>query len=69
MRTITTNTAKPTNTSDSWGVVPQPFNPIFNPEARQKLETICADMDSAGYYEDHTREECAEEVLARMAKM
>lgn len=46
---------------------PAPFNPAFDPTAKARSERAAREMEAEGYYETHTREECAAEYKRRCA--
>ena len=46
---------------DAWKHPPAPFNPSFDPKAKERFEAVSKSMEADGYYADHTREECKEE--------
>lgn len=48
-------------TTDSWGPVPPPFNPLFDPKAKARYEAVSDSMEKDGFHSMHTREECKKE--------
>lgn len=46
---------------------PAPFNPAYRKEARQWAAQATASMERDGYYDTHTREQCAAEWRRRYA--
>jgi len=50
-------------------IAPPPFNPDFDPRAKGRLEAVCEAMERDGFYDCHTREECAQEVSRRLSEL
>mgnify|MGYP003491229210 CR=1 FL=1 len=48
---------------------PGPFNPAYDPAAKARSASVTASMEAAGYYEKHTRCECASEWQRRYAAL
>ena len=44
---------------------PAPFNPDFDPGARQRYADVTASLEADNFYASHTRAECAAEWRAR----
>jgi hypothetical protein len=44
---------------------PPPFNPDFDPKAKDRGRAVATSMEADGFYENHTREECAAEYRRR----
>jgi len=42
-----------------WQNPPPPFNPQFDPGAKARYERVSQSMQADGYYDGHTRAECA----------
>lgn len=42
-------------------VAPAPFNPLYDPKAKARYAEVTASMERDGFYDSHTREECAAE--------
>jgi hypothetical protein len=40
---------------------PVPFNPAYDPAAADRSRRVTSSMESDGFYDRHTREECATE--------
>lgn len=38
---------------------PIPFNPDFDPKAKDRSSRVTASMEADKFYDNHTREECA----------
>ena len=48
--------------------VPAPFNPHYDPRARQVADQVANEMQDEGFYDCHTRHECAVEFRQRSAR-
>ena len=46
---------------------PAPFNPAYDPNAASRLQRVADSMESDGFYDNHSRDECAAEVSRRLA--
>lgn len=46
---------------------PPSFNPAFDPTARARSDAVARAMEEEGFYDTHTRQECAEEYCRRMS--
>lgn len=44
---------------------PAPFNPSYDPQAKQRYADVTESMELDGYYDTHTRAECADEWARR----
>lgn len=44
---------------------PAPFNLTYDPEAADRMRTAAESMEADGFYDSHTREECAAEIKRR----
>lgn len=47
--------------TNEWNNPPAPFNPQFDPKAAARSSAAAESMSADGYYDTHTREECAAE--------
>lgn len=54
---------------DSWGLVPKPFNPDYNPLAIVAHQNTVKSLIADNFYENHTREECKLEFKVRCGIM
>ena len=54
---------------DSWGIVPAPFNSLYDPRAKHIHREAIDSMVSDNFYDNHTREECAAEFRRRYDKI
>lgn len=45
---------------------PEPFNKSYNPQAKTISDNVSKEMEAEGYYDTHTREECAIERSRRI---
>ena len=52
----------------SWHTAPPAFNPYYDPKHAPLMQSVAAAMDAEGYYDTHTRDECATELRRRMAE-
>lgn len=50
---------------EEWRNPPAPFNPDFDPEAKDRYARVTASMEADDYYATHTREECKAEWAKR----
>jgi hypothetical protein len=41
-----------------WANPPAPFNPLYDPKAKDRFSAVTASMESDDFYASHTREEC-----------
>ena len=48
-----------------WENPPKPFNPDFDPKAKDRSSKVTASMEQDFFYDNHTREECRLEYLRR----
>lgn len=48
-----------------WNNPPAPFNPAFDPKAKDRYAAVTASMEADGFYAKHTREECKAEWARR----
>lgn len=48
---------------------PRPFNPAYDPHAKTRSAAVTASMEADGYYEKHSRAECASEWQRRYAAL
>lgn len=48
---------------------PRPFNPAYDPAAKACSAAVTASMEADGYYEKHSRAECASEWQRRYAAL
>lgn len=48
---------------------PRPCNPAYDPHATARSATVAASMEADGYYEKHSRAECASEWQRRYAAL
>lgn len=47
---------------DLWHrIQPAPFNPAYDPGAKDRYARVTGSMEQDGYYDSHTRAECAAE--------
>lgn len=44
-----------------WKNPPAPFNPLYDPKAKDRYAAVTASLEADGFYKTHTREECKEE--------
>jgi hypothetical protein len=44
---------------------PAPFNPDYDPKAKDKFHTVTSSMETDNFYATHTREECKREWAKR----
>jgi hypothetical protein len=44
---------------------PPPFNPAYDPNSKARREMISGWMEADGFYNDHSREQCADEYRRR----
>ena len=40
---------------------PKPFNPDYDPKAKARYAKVTESMEKDGFYDNHTRQECAAE--------
>lgn len=52
-----------------WTNPPAPFNPTFDPKAKERFEAVSASMQADDFYAGHSREECRIEWAARFDRM
>lgn len=52
----------------SWHNAPLPFNAYYDPKYGPLVQATALVMDAEGYYEAHTRDECATELRRRVAE-
>lgn len=52
----------------SWHDAPPPFNPCYDPRHGPVMQAAALAMDAEGYYDAHTRDECATELRRRVAE-
>ena len=52
-----------------WNHPPAPFNPDYDPGAAGRYEQVSRSMEADGFYDTHTREECAVEWGKRYDKL
>ena len=48
---------------------PRPFNPAYDPAAKVRSASVTSSMEADGYYEKHSRAECASEWQRRYAAL
>lgn len=41
-----------------WSNPPAPFNPLYDPNAKDRYAAVTASMEADNFYATHTREEC-----------
>jgi hypothetical protein len=51
--------------TEQWRNPPKPFNPDFDPKAKDRYAQVTASMEADDYYSHHTRKECAKEWRTR----
>ena len=44
--------------TEQWRNPPPPFNPEYDPTAKDRYAAVSASMEEDNYYSNHTREEC-----------
>lgn len=44
-----------------WNNAPAPFNPDYKPYAKEVRKLVTDSMENDGYYDKHTRKQCAAE--------
>ena len=44
--------------TEYWRNPPPPFNPDYDPAAKDRYTRVTASMEADDYYSNHTREEC-----------
>lgn len=54
---------------EQWENPPPPFNPDFDPLAKQRYADVTKSMVEEGFYSTHTREECKEEWGKRYSEL
>lgn len=47
--------------TNDWNNPPKPFNPLFDPLAKQRYGDVSKSMEEDGFYDNHTRAECKAE--------
>ena len=52
-----------------WKNPPKPFNPQYDPKAKDRYSQVTASLEECNYYQTHTREECAKEWARRYAAL
>lgn len=53
----------------AWKNPPAPFNPAFDPKAKDRFEAVTTSMERDGYYAAHTRAECKAEWARRYERL
>ena len=48
---------------------PAPFNPLYDPGAKARYAAVTKSMEADGFYDNHTREECAAEWRRRYEEL
>lgn len=48
-----------------WKNPPPPFNPVFDPKARDRYDRVTQSMVDDDFYANHTRQECKDEWARR----
>lgn len=48
---------------------PAPFNPDFDPKATERGHKAAQSMETDGYYQNHSRQECASEYRRRYDRL
>ena len=56
---------KETTVNEFWPSPPKSFNPEFNPDARGAWGVASKEMEAEGFYDTHSRDECAVEIKKR----
>ena len=50
---------------EQWRNPPAPFNPLFDPKAKDRYAAVTRSMEKDDYYANHSREECKAEWARR----
>jgi hypothetical protein len=45
----------------AWKNPPAPFNPLFDPKAKDRFAAVTKSMEADNFYASHSREECRAE--------
>ena len=54
---------------EQWRNPPPPFNPLFDPKAKDRYARVTRSMEEDDFYASHTREECKAEWRRRYKEL